>query len=54
MGRPDDVAELGLVRRVVGVHVDVEGRLEHLLALVPVDVGLDLEPVADEPDPLPG
>jgi hypothetical protein len=39
---------------VVGVHVDVEGRLEHLLSLVPVDVGLDLDPVPDEPDPLRG
>ena len=47
VGRPDDVTELGLVRRVVGVHVDVEGRLEHLLAFVPVDLGLDLEPVVD-------
>ena len=52
--RPDDVPELGLVRRVVGVHVDVEGRLEHLLAFVPVDLGLDLQTVADESDPLPG
>jgi hypothetical protein len=54
VGRPDDVAELGLVRRVVGVHVHVEGRLEHGLALVPVDLGLDLEPVVDEADPLRG
>ena len=53
VGRPDDVPELGLEGRVVGVDVAVDGELEHVLALVPVDLGVDLDPVALEPHPLP-
>lgn len=47
VGGPADVPELDLRNLLAGVHVDRERRLEHLLRLVPVDLGLDIQsPVA--------
>ena len=41
-----DVAELDLGGGAVGADVDREGGLEELLGLVPVDLGLEVDPAA--------
>ena len=43
VGGPVEVAELGLGRVPLGVHVQREGQLQELLRLVPVDLGVDVQ-----------